>query len=175
VDAQSLERNITMNMKKTSLLALALAASLAGTSAMAAEDTSTMTVSATLVTACEVSPTSSIAFGNITALLSTGDQSADTAGSFTVACSNSATPTIYATGTRSMSNGTHSLPFNLSLTAGAAADDLPSILANAIAITPITQDGAMQPMTIHGSVAATDFQDISSGAYTANITVAVVY
>ena len=164
-----------MNLKNSSLLALALAASLAGTSAMAAEDTSTMTVSATLVSGCEVSTSSSIGFGNIVALLSTGDQTADTAGSFTVACSASATPTIYATGTRSMANGANLLPFNLSLTADAAADDLPSVVGSAVALPAFTQNGAMQPITIYSSVAATGFQALPSGNYTANITVAVVY
>jgi spore coat protein U-like protein len=163
-----------MNTKNVSLLALALAASLASTSALALEDTSTMTVSANLVTACEVSPTSSIDFGNITALLSTGNQTADSGSTFQVACSADAIPSIYASGTREMANGTDVLPFNLSLTAGAASDDLPSVSGSAASLT-VTQDGAMHDVTIYSRVAATDFQAITSGAYTTNVTVAVVY
>ena len=163
-----------MNMKKSSLLALALAASLAGTSAMAAEDTGTMTVSAELLTACEVSPTSTISFDPVAALLSSNNQTADSGTSFQVACSADAIPKIYSGSTRELGNGTDVLPFNLSLSAGAASDDLGTDLASANALS-IVQDGDFKNVTIYSRIDAADFQALSSGVYTTNITVAVVY
>lgn len=162
-----------MNKNTVSLLALALAAAFAG-AASAAEDTSTLSVSAELTTACEVSAASSIDFGSFAALLSTGDKTANSGSTFQVACSNSATPTIYVSGTREMANGANVLPFNLSLTAGAAADDLSSDSGAADALT-VTQDGALHDVVIYGKVAATDFQALPSGSYTTDVTVHVVY
>jgi spore coat protein U-like protein len=162
-----------MNKNSVSLLALALAAAFAG-SATAAEDTSTLSVSAELTTACEVSAASSIDFGSFAALLSTGDKTANSGSTFQVACSNSATPTIYVSGTREMANGANVLPFNLSLTAGAAADDLSADSGAADALT-VTQDGALHDVVIYGKVAAADFQALPSGSYTTDVTVHVVY
>lgn len=163
-----------MNTKNLSLLGVALAAALAGTTASAAEDTSTMTVSATLTTACEVSSASSISFGSFAALESTGDKTADSGSTFQVACSSSAVPKIYVSGTREMVNGANVLPFNLSLTSGAAADDLASTSGGADSLT-VTQDGSLHDVVIYSSVAAADFKALPSGSYTTNVTVAVVY
>jgi spore coat protein U-like protein len=164
-----------MNLsKQISILALALASAFAASSAMAAEAQSTMTVSAQLVTACEVTATSAIDFGPITALLSTGDQTANSGSTFQVACSQDAVPTIYASGARVMSNGTDSLPFNLSLVSGAAANDLPSTSGSAAALT-VTQDGDFHDVTLYARTLAANFAALTSGSYTTNVTVAVVY
>ena len=163
-----------MNIKTVSLLGLAMAAALASTASVAAEANSTMTVSAELTTACEVSAASSIDFGAFAALLSTGDKTADSGSTLPVACSNSATPTIYASGTRTMVNGANSLPFNLSLSSGAAADDLGTDAGTADTFT-WTPDGALHDVVIYGMVAATDFQALPSGSYTTDVTVHVVY
>lgn len=163
-----------MKSKTVSLLGLALAAALASTASFAFEDTGTLTVSAELTTACEVSAASSIDFGSFAALLSTGDKTANSASTLQVACSNSATPTIYVSGTRSMANGANVLPFNLSLASGAAADDLGVDAASADTFT-LTQDGALHDVVIYGMVAATDFQALPSGSYTTDVTVHVVY
>lgn len=163
-----------MNKKSVSLLALALAAAFSANAALAAEDTSTLSVSAELTTACEVSAASTIDFGSFAALLSTGDKTANSGSTFQVACSASAAPTIYVSGTREMINGANALPFNLSLTSGAAADDLSGDSGAADSLT-VTQDGAMHDVVIYGRVAATDFQALPSGAYTTDVTVHVVY
>jgi spore coat protein U-like protein len=156
-----------------SLLALALATTFAG-SAAAAEATSTLSVSAQLTTACEVSAAASIDFGSFAALASSGDKTANSGSTFQVACSNDAVPTIYVSGTRAMSNGTDALPFNLSLSSGASANDLgvDAGTANSLAVT---QDGALHDVAIYGKVAAADFQGLSSGNYTTDVTVHVVY
>lgn len=165
-----------MNCKSISFLGLALAAALAGTTASAAvtEASSTMTVSAQLTTACEVSASPAIDFGTFAALLSSNDRTSSTGSTLQVACSHDALPKIYVSNAREMTNGTDVLPFNLSLTAGAAANDLASTSGAANSLT-VTQDGAMHDVVIYGRVAATNFQALSSGSYTTDVTVAVVY
>ena len=158
---------------KLSAIAIAICAA-SCVPAWAGTASSTMTVSGTLTTACEVSGTSTISFGNFAALSSTGNKTADSGSSFQVACSNSASPTIYATGTRKMLNGTYELPFNLSLTSGAASDDLPSSSGTAAALT-VTQDGTLQDVAIYAKTLASDFRGLPSGAYTTNVTVSVAY
>lgn len=160
--------------RKIATLSLALVAILGSGLAVAAEDTSTLTVSATLTTACEVSAASAISFVDFAALASTGNQTANSGSTFQVACSADATPTIYASGTRSMTNGVDNLAFNLSLTAGAAANDLPSTLGTAAALT-VTQDGSLHDVALYAKTDAANFKALSSGNYTTDVTVAVVY
>jgi len=157
------------------LLAAALASlSLCGVASAAGTANSTLTVSATLTTACDVSPTASISFGSFAALASSNDRTADSASTFQVACSSSATPTIYATGERKMLNGANGLPFKLSLTEGADADDLPSDSGSASTFT-LTQDGSLHDVVLYAKTLAADFKGLPSGAYTTNVTVSVAY
>ena len=159
--------------KKYSLLSLAVASVLGCGSVAAATASGTLTVDATLTAACEVSPSSAIDFGSFNALASTGNVDADSGSTFQVACTTGLAPKIYASASRSMSNGTDSLAFNLSRTAG-GADDLASTSLGAQAIT-ITQDGTMQDVTLHGRVLASNFASLSPGAYTGTVTVSVDY
>jgi len=161
--------------KRVGVVAAAFAlVSMCGAAAAANAD-STLTVSATLTTGCEVSATASISFGSFAALASTGDKTADSGSTFRVACSNSAAPTIYATGARSMvHNVVDLLPFYLSLSAGAASDDLPSTSGTAAALT-LTQDGDLHDVVLYAKVFAADFKALPSGAYTKDITVSVAY
>jgi spore coat protein U-like protein len=134
-----------------------------------------MTVSAELTTACIVSTTSAIDFGSFAALAATGDKTASSGSTFQVACSNSATPTISATGTRSMVNGvTNLLPFNLSLTSGAAANDLSADALDGSAFT-LTKDGDLHDVVIYAKTLASNFKGLPSGAYTTDLTVSVTY
>jgi spore coat protein U-like protein len=137
---------------------------------MAATASSTVSVDATLVPGCEVSPTATIAFANITNLASSGGATATSAG-FTVACSNGAAPQISSTSTRLMVNGGSSLPFNLSLTNGAATDDFPTTPA-ALAITT---DGTPKTVPIYARVLAANLGALASGAYTVGLTIDVDY
>jgi spore coat protein U-like protein len=164
-----------MNINKTvATLALAMVAALGCNAAFAAEDTGTLTVSANLLTACEVSAASAINFGNFAALASSGDRTANSGSSFQVACSADASPSIYASGSRIMLNGASQLPFNLSLTSGAAADDLPSDSGSSTALT-VAQDGDLHDVVLYAKAFAADYKALPSGAYTADVTVAVVY
>jgi spore coat protein U-like protein len=159
--------------KKLSLLSLAISAVMICGSAVAGTASGTLTADATLTSACEVSPTSQIHFGSFDALASTGNKDANSGSSFQVACTTGLSPEIYAAASRSMSNGTDSLPFNLSLTSG-GADDLASAAVSAQAIS-ITQDGTMQDVTLYGRVLASNFASLSAGDYSGDVSVSVVY
>jgi spore coat protein U-like protein len=152
------------------------AATMSGSSVAASPASSTMTVDATLTAACEVTPTAAIHFGSVDNLHSSS-ATANTAGSFTVACTSDAVPLIYATGSRSMLGPAPStpLPFNLSLTIGAPDDDLPATLGAAASLG-FTQDGTPKPVTLYATIPNGCFATAkTTGAYTVNLTVSVAY
>lgn len=164
-------------MNNTTKLALAIAAMTMAGGAWSAEVTDTLTANLTLTSACEVSPTSTIAFGSKVALASSTAAIANTASTFQVACSASATaPTIYAAATRQMqiANAGDAIPFNLSLTANAPTDDLPSTSGTAVSVGTLTQDGAFHDVVIYGK-AANSWAAFVSGAYTETVLVTIVY
>lgn len=165
-----------MNAKITKL-ALALGSMALAGSAMAASVNDTLTANLTLTSACEVSPSSTIEFGSKVALASVSAATSSTASTFQVACSADAnSPTIYAAPTREMKKGGlgTAIPFNLSLTAGAIADDLPSTLGTADSLGPLSQDGAFHDVVIYGRAPNT-WAALPSGAYTGTVLVTVVY
>lgn len=164
-------------MNNTTKLALAIAAMTMAGGAWAAEVTNTLTANLELTSACEVSPTSTINFPSRVALASSLAAEASTVSTFQVACSASATaPKIYAAATREMQIGGagSAIPFNLSLTAGAAADDLPSTSGTAATIAGFTQDGAFHDVVIHG-MASNNWATFVSGSYTETVLVTIVY
>jgi len=143
-------------------LVVALAASglvsFGGVAVAAGSVSSTLTVSANLVSACEVSPTASISFGNINNLQTT--------------CSSDvAAPMISSISTRTMGNGVDTVPFNLSLTAGAVADDFPLTATGLV----IVQDGALKTVPLFAKVAAASYFGKSGGAYTVPLTIVIGY
>jgi len=164
--------------KKTRLVALVAAlGTISSASVFAATESGTMTVSATLVGGCTVSD-ATLAFGDISALLTSADATGDTAGSLSIACSSGTTPVIYTTSPRTLTgSGTalgNSMAFNLSQTAGAATDNLPAI-ATGEAITGFTANGDAQVVPIYGRVLAANFGDKLVGPYSATITISVDY
>jgi spore coat protein U-like protein len=164
-----------MNMTtKLGLLCIAIGSTLAASDAMAVQITNTLNVSAALNTSCEVSANSAIDFGSFAVLASSGDKTANSGTTFQVACSADATPAIYSGGTRSMSNGTDLLPFNLSLTSGAGSNDLPTTSGAASAFT-LNQDGNMHSVVLYAKTLASNYRVLSSGSYSTNVTVAIVY
>lgn len=165
-----------MNAKITKL-ALAMGAMAMAGGAMAAEVTDTLTANLTLTSACEVSPTSTIEFGSKVALASVSAATASSGSTFQVACSADATaPKIYAAATRTMKKGGSGtgIAFNLSLTAGAAADDLPSTAVGAVSVGEFTQDGAFHDVVIYGK-APNSWAALPSGDYTGTVLLTVVY
>ena len=150
------------------LLAAGMAVGSANVSALTAQGT--MTVTATLTRACSVSA-STLAFGSIAV---TGD----TASTLEIACTNGTTaPVIYSTTTRTMTDGgTGTLPFFLSQTSGAAADD---DLANTSTGETIgsgwTADGTAHVVTIYGRIPTSSFLGQPVGSYSATIVISVDY
>jgi spore coat protein U-like protein len=148
--------------------------STAGVAMAAGSTSSTVTVDATLVSACEVSPTAAIHFGDITTLASSGDKTANSGSTFQVACSSDVAPLISTTASRIMLFGAVPLPFNLSLTSGAAADDFPPTATG----LSMTKDGTLKTVTLYGKVLAANFTGANAkiaGAYTVDLTVALAY
>ena len=155
-----------LRKQKIGLLAAAMASiALSGVTG-AATQTGNLTVSAVLTSACSVSTAPAINFASFSTLAG-ADQTADTGTSLQIACSAGLTPVMYATGTRTMVNagGLSPIAFNLSLTAGAAANDL------AIAIGPatsfgLTQDGAAHAVVLYARVPLANFAAMAAGTYT---------
>lgn len=65
---------------------------------------------------------------------------------------------------------------DLSLTSGAAADDLPSTFgAGADLPEGFTQDGSLHDVVIYAKALASNFKLLPCGSYTTNVTVSVEY
>ncbi|MET0856606.1 MAG: spore coat protein U domain-containing protein [Telluria sp.] len=153
----------------TRLIAVAVISS-ASAAASAADTTGTLTVNAILTSACEVSA-GLIDFGSVVALASSADKAVVSSG-FTVACTTGLAPTIASTTTRTMTDGgSASLPFNLSLTAGAAANNFPTTA------TPlgVTSDGTAKTIPVHAMISKAVFGLLPAGTYTTSVTVDVSY
>ncbi|WP_430229970.1 spore coat protein U domain-containing protein [Nitrosomonas communis] len=164
-----------------SLLGMLVAAmgAFGGSSVFAATETGSMGVSGTLVSACTVSA-ATLDFGdNIIALLSEADVTADTGNTLQIACTTGTNPKIYSATARTLAgSGTaagSSIAFNLSQTAGAAADNLPVDAIGAEAITGYTANGAEQAVVIYGRVPVANYGNQPAGPYSATIVMSVDY
>jgi spore coat protein U-like protein len=160
---------------KVGLVAAALASMTICGAAVAAQSDSVLTVNATLTSACAVSSAATIGFGSFSTL-DNADKTADSGSTFTVACSADMAPKIFVLGTRTIINGANILPFNISLTSGAAADDLPATGATAAVLT-VVQDGTAKVVPLYARLAMANFKSLPAGAYAngSAVTVSVVY
>jgi spore coat protein U-like protein len=163
-------------MKKTLsvLAAFGFILGMSGMAMAAGTATGAMTTTATLEDSCTVSA-AAMTFPGFAALLSTADQTADTAGSLLVACTTGIAPTVWSDTARILTSGVNTVAFNLSQTSGAAADDLPTASLSAELITGYTSTGAPIDVPLYGKILATNFGGKPAGAYTTNITVSVNY
>jgi spore coat protein U-like protein len=141
---------------------------------MAGSVSSSVTVDATLVSACEVSSNAAIHFGSITNLLSAGDKLADSGTTFQIACSTDiAAPMISSATARAMVNGASNLPFNLSLT-DAVVNNFPLTATGLV----IVQDGTLKSVPLYAKVQAANFTGASAkigGAYSVPLVVIIGY
>jgi hypothetical protein len=161
--------------KKVLLGALLAAGMVMGSASVsAATATGAMTVSATLTSACTVS-NSALTFASAAALTSSADVTGDTAGSLLIACTTGTSPTIWSDTVRTLVNGGNSFAFNLSQTAGAAADDLPTTSGAAEAITGYTANGTPIAVPIYGKILAANFGSKPAGVFTKAVTLSVNY
>ena len=158
--------------RKIGLLALAVAAALVcGSASALTTATGDLTVDATLVTACEVNTGGAINFGSFNALESSGTKNADSGTTFQVACSADAlAPAIFSATARTIGNGTDTLAFGLSFVSSGGASLPTATPGTAIGIT---QNGSMQAVTLYGQLLAADYKALSSGLYTADMTITV--
>ncbi len=168
---------IMLIKQKLSLVATAVASITLSTMAGAAgtQLDGSLAVDATLLSSCSmVAGAAAISFGSFSSLLP-GNQVGDSGSTFRIACSADMNPLIFATAVRNLTNGTSQLPFSLSLTPGAASDDMPSTLATAEAL-PMTQDGTAQDIHLYARVLAGDYAKLPGGLYSSSaITVSVSY
>jgi len=137
----------------------------------------TFTVSASHASAqsCTVGSGGTLSFTGIVALASTASQTTDSGQSFKVRCDSGVTGTLrlYSATPRVLRNGANSLPFNLSLTSGAASDDLPTNSpGTSFSVAP---DGLDHAVTMYAKVFTQDFRALHGGLYSASITVTVEY
>jgi spore coat protein U-like protein len=128
-----------------------------------------------LAQSCTVASGATLAFPGIVALASTGNQTTDTGPSLKLACDSTVTGTLqlYSGTPRVMTNASYSLPFNLSLSSGAASNDLP-LLSPGASFT-ITRDGQLQTVTLYAKIFAQDFKSLPAGPYSTSITLTVEY
>jgi hypothetical protein len=161
--------------KLTVILAAGLVFGASGM-AMAATNEAAMTVTATLTNACIVSE-ASMNFGDFAALVGTGDKTANTGTTLTVACTTGTSPTIWSDSTRTLvPNGAGpSIPFSLSQTAGAAINDLPIESGTPEPISGYSADGTLKTVMLYGRILETNFRNKPADTYTASIQVKVDY
>jgi spore coat protein U-like protein len=156
------------------VVAMTAAAALGGASiAQATILPNNMDVTATLQSACEVSNSGTIAFGNVVALASTGDQSVSNATGFKVACSTGLTPYIFSATSRVMTSGANTLAFDLCLTACTGSNGL-AVGATTDALS-ITQNGSLQSVPLYARILAANFKGKPAGDYTQTVVISVEY
>jgi len=151
---------------KIELLAAAVTSiALSGAASAVTTQTGNLTVSATLTSACSVSASPAISFASFSTLAG-ADQTADSGTSLQVACSAGLTPVMFVSGTRTMvdGGGLNPIAFNLSLTSGAAANDLVIAIGPATSFG-LTQDGAPHAVVLYARVPLANFASKVAGAY----------
>lgn len=164
-----------MNMNRNiSLMALAVVSALACGTAAAVDASGTLTVNATLTTACEINTGGTIGFGTFNALASGGTKNANSGTTFKVACSQDAlTPKIYSATARTMVNGVNpAVPFTLSFVSSGGASLPAATPGTAIGIT---QDGTMKDVVLYGQLLPADYQGKKSLTYTVALAMTVEY
>lgn len=124
---------------------------------------------------CTVASGGTLAFQGVVALASTGNQTTDSGQSFSVKCDSGVTGPLrlYSMTQRVMRNSSYSLPFNMSLTSGAASNDLPT--APPGTQINITRDGQNHPVTLYAKIFTQDFKSLPGGLYSASMTLTVEY
>jgi hypothetical protein len=128
-----------------------------------------------LAQSCTVAPGATLAFPTIAALASTHNQTTDTGQSFKLACDSSVAGILRLSSDtpRAMNYGAYSLPFNLSLSSGAANNDL-STFSPGTQFT-VARDGQPQTVVLYAKIFARDFKALPAGRYSASIMLTVDY
>jgi len=135
--------------------------------ASAATATNALNVSATVVSSCRVKSVTNIGFGNYDPTNVTTPT--DAAGDFTFKCTKNTAYDLYITGTRSMTDGTDTLTYELYTDLART-----SLWPNATpGVTGTSVSNADDIRNVYGRVTAG--QNVGAGAYTGTVTVTVQY
>lgn len=152
-------------MKKLMTLAIVMIVTLSAAAAMAATDTGTLDVTATVITACRVSSTDDVDFGNYDPT----DPSDNTAGVGygRFRCTKGTSYGTYIDRTNTMTDGTDNLTYELYSDAGRS-----SVYPSSSAGTPDTAaSNAVIQADIYGTIGA--LQDVQAGSYAETVTFTV--
>jgi spore coat protein U-like protein len=164
-------------MKRTAALATLLGITLSSLAASAANETASLTVSATVTNNCTIS-TAALAFSQYDPVIANASAGLDGTGRVTVACTKGATPTIgLGTGssaagtTRRLSDGSgvNYLTYELFQDSGRTVS-----WTNAASgvLTPLAATSkASRDFTVYGRVAGN--QDVPAGSYTDSVVATV--
>jgi len=135
--------------------------------AYAATSTSALNVSATVISSCSVKSVTNIAFGNYDPTVTATPT--DAAGDFTFKCTKNTPYDLYVTGTRTMTNGTDTLNYEL-YTDTARTALWPSATPG---VTGTSTSNGNDLRNVYGRITAA--QNVGAGAYTGSVTVTVQY
>ena len=165
---------------KMSKLALAMGAMVIAGASMAAEETGTLTASATVVNACAIGD-GALAFSSFSVLdggngtVLAGATNADISVAVSVACTIGLAGAVvtfgsenYSAGWRMKDAGTNYLPYSLYSDEARTTGIIPATTAYTIANT-----GGNQPITIYGRLDKS--ANVPGGTYTDSVTMTITY
>lgn len=154
-------------MKKLLVIFFALAIIFAAANAKAATDTSAVTATATVAANCDIQSVTNLDFGAYDPTNTTADD--DGAGSVSFKCTKGTAYNTYVAGSRTMTNGTDTLNFQLYQESGrttAYPSVTPGVTGTAANNNTITSN-------LYGRIAA--LQNVGTGIYNGSVTFTVEY
>ena len=154
-------------MKRILMILAVASVVLVSVNAMAATDTSNLTSTVIVQTICTISSVTNLDFGTYDPTSATNDD--DGVGDVTFRCTKNTAYDVYITGSRTMTDGTDTLNFEMYTdTPGGTVwpSSLPGVSGTTADNSPITQN-------IYGRIPA--LQDVEAGTYNGTVVVTVEY
>ncbi len=154
-------------MKKLIVVLSVIVMMFAVGAAHAATDTNALTSTVSVASICSISSVTNLDFGTYDTTSASNDD--DGVGDVTFNCTKGTAYDVYITGTRTMTDGTDTLNFNMYTDSGrtaAWATASPGVTGTAADNTAMTQN-------IYGRIDAS--QDVQVGTYNGSVTVTVEY
>lgn len=154
-------------MKKFLLIIMAFAVVFASATAMAATDTRSLSSTVTVAGICSISSVTNLNFGTYDPTSAVNDD--DGVGDVTFTCTKGTAYDVYITGSRTMTDGSDTLNFEMYQESGrttAWPSTAPGVTGTAANNSAITQN-------IYGRIPAS--QDVQAGTYNGTVTVTVAY
>jgi len=154
-------------MKRILLILMAAAVVLTSANAMAATATNALTSTATVVGTCSISSVTNLDFSTYDPTSAVNDD--DGVGDVAFTCTKGTAYDVYITGSRTMTDGTDTLNFQMYQESGRTTlwpSGAPGVTGTAADNTVITRN-------IYGRITAS--QDVGAGTYNGTVTVTVEY